>query len=480
MLFNSFEFLLFFPVVLILYYLIPHKYRWLFLLVSSYYFYMAHTPELALLLLTSTVVDYCCGLYMERARPIQKKMLLSLSILVNIGILIAFKYLAFFVSAFEDLFSFFDLSLTEKRKTTGYNFDNILLPVGISFYTFQTLSYTIDMYRGKIKAERHLGKFALYVSFFPQLVAGPIERANRLLPQLKKRIMPNVENIKTGIIYMAWGFFLKLVVSDRIGIYVDQVFMDSEQHKGLPAVLGAVLFGYQIYYDFSAYTAIAIGAAKTMGIRLIHNFNRPFFSTSIAQFWARWHISLTHWIRDYVYSPLRGKYKNRRAFAILVVFFVIGLWHGANWTFIVWGLLNGVFLTIEVATAKSRKRVFRKIGLNRGLINVMAWIIVKFLMIFSLVFFRSPSLADAKAFLYNALKVQNFHINILGSYFELFLIFFFITGVQLVHFYKGNNRIHEIFYSRPVWGQVALCTVFAICIVLFSLNKQNSFIYFQF
>lgn len=480
MLFNSFEFLLFFPVVLVLYYLIPHKYRWLFLLLSSYYFYMAHTPELVLLLITSTVVDYFCGLQMERAGPVRKKLLLSLSVLVNIGILIAFKYLAFFISAFEDLFSFFDLSLTEKRKTTGYNFDNILLPVGISFYTFQTLSYTIDMYRGKIKAERHLGKFALYVSFFPQLVAGPIERANRLLPQLKKHIVPNVENIKTGIIYMAWGFFLKLVVSDRIGIYVDQVFIDPEQHRGLPALLGAVLFGYQIYYDFSAYTAIAIGAAKTMGVELIHNFNRPFFSTSIAQFWARWHISLTQWIRDYLYKPLRGKNKSRRALSILAVFFVIGLWHGANWTFIVWGLLNGVFLTIEVVTAKSRKRIFRSIGLNKNVINILAWITVKFLMISSLIFFRSPSIADTKIFIYNMLKLQNLHINILGSYFELFLIFFFIIGVQLVHFHKGNNGIHEIFNARPVWGQVALCALFTVLIVLFSLNKQNSFIYFQF
>ncbi len=478
MLFNSFEFLLFFPVVLLLYYMVPHRFRWALLLIGSYYFYMAHTPELAILLLISTMVDFWCGLKMAKAKGTPRKLLLTLSILVNIGILISFKYLGFFTSVFQDILSFFDVHTTTGDSVGGYNFNEILLPVGISFYTFQTLSYTIDVYRGKMEPETHLGKFALYVSFFPQLVAGPIERARRLLPQLKKKVEPSVENIKEGVIYMAWGFFLKLVVADRIGMYVDLVYADPELYRGLPLVLGSTLFGYQIYYDFSAYTAIAIGAAKTMGITLIHNFNRPFFSTSMASFWGRWHISFTQWIRDYLYKPLK-QYKSTRVFSVLLIFFIIGLWHGANWTFVIWGLLNGIFLILEFVTAKQRKRLLGKLKISKAFKNVMAWIIIKGLLIFSLIFFRSPTLSDSRRIFSNMFS-KNFDINIFESYFELFLMLGLLAGVQVIHYFKGNNRIHELFCNRSVVGQILLCILFGIVIVLFSLNKQNSFIYFQF
>ncbi|MGB5693501.1 MAG: MBOAT family O-acyltransferase, partial [Flavobacteriaceae bacterium] len=365
MIFNSFEFIFFFPIVVVGYFLLSYKYRWLWLLLASYYFYMAHEPELVILLLISTVVDYYCGLRMGSVGARNKKWYLVLSIVVNIGILITFKYLAFFTASIEQLFNFFGITVSDKENYGSYTMDRIILPVGISFYTFQTLSYTIDVYRGKISPEKHFGKFALYVAFFPQLVAGPIERAGRLLPQLKAKLKPHVPSIKKGLIYMAWGFFLKVVVADRLGIYVDVAYSDPEQYHGLPLLIAALFFGCQIYYDFSAYTAIAIGAAKVFGINLIHNFDRPFFSTSAREFWNRWHISFMQWLRDYVYTPLGGSITKKILVIrnVIIVFFIVGLWHGANWTFVIWGLLNGALLMLEVVTEKKRKRWFRMLRL---------------------------------------------------------------------------------------------------------------------
>lgn len=481
MLFNSFEFLLFFPLVLILYYVLPHKNRWFFLLVSSYYFYASSEPYLIILLLISTLVDYYCGLKIgELDDGKKKKAYLWLSILVNVGILVTFKYLFFFVDSMNGLLEHFGVEVSSSEQIQSYRIDQILLPVGISFYTFQTMSYTIEVYRGNMQPEKHLGRFALFVAFFPQLVAGPIEKATRLLPQFKKHIVPDIQQIKRGLTIMAWGFFLKVVVADRLGVYVDAVYADSDGNKGLPSLLAAFFFVFQIYFDFAAYTYIAIGAAKTMGINLINNFNRPLFSQNISQFWQRWHISLTQWIRDYLYRPLRRNGKINRGLSVIIVFFVMGLWHGANWTFVVWGLINALFLIVEVATNPFRKRIFDWLRIPAKVRAVLGWGTSFTLMLVSLIFFRSPTLTDALNYIQNLLVLPNLHVNILNNYFELFLSFVLIFGVQLVHYFKGNNKIYELVESKPTWLRWSMYASYIVLMVLLGINRQESFIYFQF
>lgn len=481
MLFNSFEFLLFFPLVLVLYYVLPHRYRWLFLLISSYYFYAYSEPYLIVLLFISTLVDYYCGLAIGSAdNQRSKNLYLWTSILVNIGILICFKYLFFFLDSFNGLLEQFGMEIPEAEKIHGYSIDQILLPVGISFYTFQTMSYTIDVYRGNAIPEKHLGRFALFVAFFPQLVAGPIERASRLLPQFYKIALPNVEQIKRGLIFMAWGFFIKIVVADRLGIYVDTAYGDIEGNRGLPLILAAFFFVFQIYFDFAAYTYIAIGAARCMGITLINNFNRPMFAQSISQFWQRWHISLTQWIRDYLYRPLRRNANLNRFLAVLIVFFVMGLWHGANWTFVVWGILNALFLIVEVTTYPLRKRIFEFLGVGPRLRGLLGWGAAFSFMILSLIFFRAPSIGDAITYYQNLFVIPNLHFNILNNYFELVLSFLLIIGVQLVHYIKGNNKIYELVEGKTFWARWSIYLIYMVIILLFGLNSQQSFIYFQF
>lgn len=481
MLFNSFEFLLFFPLVLILYYIVPHRFRWLFLLVASYYFYAFSEPYLIVLLFISTIVDYYCGLKLGSVENRKsRKVYLWTSILVNVGILICFKYLFFFLDSFNGLLVQFGMELPAAEKIHGYSIDQILLPVGISFYTFQTMSYTLDVYRGTIRPERHFGRFALFVAFFPQLVAGPIERASRLLPQFKMIALPDVGQIKRGLIFMAWGFFMKIVVADRLGMYVDTVYADIEGNKGLPLLLAAFFFVFQIYFDFAAYTYIAIGAARTMGITLINNFNRPLFSQSISQFWQRWHISLTHWIRDYLYRPLRKNANMGRAWAVLIVFFVMGLWHGANWTFVVWGMINALFLIVEVTTYPLRKRIFDFLGMGTRLRGLLGWGAAFSFMLLSLILFRAPNIGEAVLYYQNLFVLPNLHFNILNNYFELFLGFVLIFGVQWVHYYKGNNKIYELVESRPVWTRWSIYVAYLILILLFGVNSQQRFIYFQF
>ena len=481
MFFNSFEFLLFLPVMVIGYYTLPFKYRWFWLLLGSYYFYMAHEPELVILLLVSTVVDYLCGLQIAKATSYKrKKVYLIISIFTNVGILVVFKYLSFITTTIESALRFFHLHGTNTSDSQSYDFNQILLPIGISFYTFQTLSYTIDVYRGKVVPEKHLGKFALYVAFFPQLVAGPIERAQRLLPQLKKKVLPHPENLKKGLIMIAWGFFLKIVVADRLGVYVDEAYSDPENHHGLPLLLSAFFFGFQIYYDFSAYTSIALGTAKTMGIDLMQNFNRPFFSTSSTQFWKRWHISLMRWMLDYLYQPLVKKAHLSRLTAVMIVFFINGLWHGANWTFVIWSILNALLLVVEVATNKLRKKVIKVLRLPKLVVNSIGWAIVMGYLMTSLIFFRAPSFEEAIIYLTQMVKISNLHINILGNYLELVLCFIFIFFAQTVHFYKGNNRIHELLNQRPRYFRWTIYVGYVLIIAFFAINRQNTFIYFQF
>ena len=389
--FNSLEFLIFLPIVLAGYWILPFKARWVWLLGASYYFYMSWNAELFFLILTTTVVSYLAALGIEK-KPAAKKPLLILTLLVCLGILVYFKYTGFLVNSFYGLWNYFT---GESRRFTL----DILLPVGISFYTFQTLSYVIDVYRGDFPAERHFGYYALFVSYFPQLVAGPIESAGNLLPQLKKRHYLNEADVMAGLRILLIGFFRKCVVADFCGIYVNRIFADLPEMNGLTILLGGALFCIQMYCDFAGYSEIATGAARMMGIRLMRNFNQPYLSTSYAEFFRRWHISLNRWFTSYVYIPLGGSRcgKLRRMFNSTLVFFLCGLWHGASWTYVLWGLYAAFFVAIEGVLRKPFFSFCQKAGidLENSFVKLVRRSYMFLIFIPAAILFRSATVADA-------------------------------------------------------------------------------------
>lgn len=354
--FIGIKYLAFFTVVVALFFALPYRFRWIFLLVTSYMFYMIWDPKYALILLAVTVIVYVTALLMHNKSQRIKKILVALSVVSNLSILFAFKYYNFFSDSLKDLFAFLG---------TNYNAPimTLILPVGISFYTFQAIGYTIDVYRGTREPERHFGMFALYVSFFPVILSGPIERSTHLLPQLYKKIEFDYMRVTNGLMLMAWGFFQKIVIADRISVYANLVYNNLPMVKGLPLVAATYFFLFQIFCDFSGYTDIAIGTAQVMGYELLPNFRRPFFANSIGELWRRWHMSLISWIRDYLYIPLGGSRvpKYRYYFNILLVFTMSGLWHGASWPFVMWGFINGFFIGASRVTARVREFVREKI-----------------------------------------------------------------------------------------------------------------------
>lgn len=387
MLFNSLEFIIFFPVVLVLYFALNRNWRWLLLLAGSYYFYMSWKPVYALLLLGSTTIDFWAGLQMSKFKTKRERLpYLILSCCSNLGILFYFKY-----------FNFFSLNIHEAATLLGAPFPPVthyvLLPLGISFYTFQTLSYSIDLYNGSIKPERNFGYFALYVSFFPQLIAGPIERSSHLIPQLKKGANLKLQDIRYGLNKIVLGFFKKLVIADNVGVFVDYVFIDLSVSNGMQVFVALIFFGVQIFCDFSGYTDIAIGSARLLGINLIENFNRPYWVKSFRDFWSRWHMSLTQWIFIYMQYPLLGNNpSNQKRFWInVLVLATIGFWHGPNWTFILFGVYHGVIMGIQghIEIMRSIPRIQNKIYRNA---LVPLWNMV--LICLSTLFFRAQSLDD--------------------------------------------------------------------------------------
>lgn len=341
MLFNSYSFLIFFPIVILIYWIIPLRFRYIWLLAASYYFYMCWNAKYALLLLACTVITYLSGIFIykiknsgkaEARRIIYMKLCVAFSFIINLGVLAWFKYFDFFVENLQKVFAHIGITLSSPT------FD-IILPVGISFYTFQALSYTMDVYRGEIYAEKNFLKYALFVSFFPQLVAGPIERSKNLLKQVAVPHRFDYEKCREGFLLMMWGFFMKLVIADRAAIVVNTVYNNYEQYPGLYLVIATILFAFQIYCDFGGYSTIAMGAAKMLGFELMENFNCPYFSKSVSEFWRRWHISLSSWFKDYLYIPLGGnrKGKIRKYINLMIVFLTSGLWHGAQWSYVTWG-----------------------------------------------------------------------------------------------------------------------------------------------
>lgn len=498
MLFNSFQFLIFFPVVLIVYYIVPDRAKHLWLLITSYYFYMCWNAKYALLILASTIITYISGLLIEKIKSLEcpdkrrknlKQWVVAGSFAMNLGILFYFKYINFTFNIIEKAFEKIQIQWDAPVV-------NIILPVGISFYTFQALSYTMDVYRDEIYAEKNFFKYALFVSFFPQLVAGPIERSKNLLRQLAVPQKFDFVRARDGFLLMLWGYFLKIVLADRIAIFVDTVYGDYHTFTGWYIVIATMLFAIQIYCDFSGYSVIAMGAAEILGIDLMENFDAPYLSISVADFWRRWHISLTSWFKDYLYIPLGGsrKGKFRKYFNKFIVFFVSGIWHGASFSFIVWGGLNGIYQIIGEILQPVRDRMVSVLHLNRNSIGhkAMKGFVTFILIDFSWIFFRANGYYESLAIIKSMFSYKNPWILMDGSLytcgldsknFGLMVIAILILLFADIFKRKGI-KIREIIASQDYWCRY-LIMIFSICFILIfgiwgSSYDAEGFIYFQF
>lgn len=474
MLFNSVEFWLFFAVTLVIHALLPHRYRWALLLVASYVFYMWWNAGYAVLIALSTVVDYAAGRAIHSASTTRaKKLALWASLVSNIGMLFTFKYWGFFHESMAAILLPFGVSYEVPSL-------DVLLPVGISFYTFQTLSYTIDIYRGTLTPERHLGKFALFVSFFPQLVAGPIERARHLLPQIStpKRFDP--EALIQGLQLAAWGLFKKVVIADRLALYVDPVYDHPDAYSGPTLLLATYAFAFQIYCDFSGYSDIAIGTARALGFDLMVNFERPYFASSIRDFWRRWHISLSAWLRDYLYIPLGGNrgsawftYRN-----LMLTMLLGGLWHGASWNFVIWGGLQGGMLSVSRMTLDARDRLSERVGVPRWLRDAVRVILTFHLVCLSWVFFRSSTLDDAMVVLGGVIRPWSALFVDVPTFAHGALGVTVLVAVEVAQSRYGSLR--RVVESWPRPARWLLLYGLLLSIVIFGVESESQFIYFQF
>jgi D-alanyl-lipoteichoic acid acyltransferase DltB (MBOAT superfamily) len=427
---------------------------------------MVWRPIYALLIVVSTLVDYLAAIQMSKTeRGGVRRLYLFSSLLANLGILFIFKYLGFFIDTINAF--------------TANNYDVIylLLPMGISFYTFQTLSYTIDVYRKQREPEYHLGYFALYVTFFPQLVAGPIERSDRLIPQLRKEQAFDYVRIVEGLQRMVWGFFKKVVIADNLAVAVNHVYGNVEEMSGLTLFIATGFFAYQIYCDFSGYSDIAIGSAKILGIDLMENFKRPYFSTSINEFWSRWHISLSTWFRDYVYIPLGGSKKGsvRTYVNVLLVFLISGLWHGASWMFVIWGVIHGLYQLYEKATYNIRAQLWKYSGLEGTWIQWgVKWIVTMGVVLLSWVFFRAQNLDDALLIINHIGTINMISINSLISA----IASTYINALRLIILVFSVILSESIEYKKS-YG-INKMTIMIWLIIIFGAHGESEFIYFQF
>lgn len=488
MLFNSVEYLFFLPAVMLLYFLSPYKFKWIVLLAASYFFYASWKPAYLLLIIISTLVDYLAGLFMGKYACKRHRLnILLISLFTNLGLLFIFKY-----------YNFFSVSLEYILTGVGIHADlpafKLLLPVGISFYTFQTLSYSIDVYKGAITPERHLGYFALYVSFFPQLVAGPIERSQSLLPQLRQNHSFSYESAANGLKLIFWGLFKKIVIADRLAVIVDHVYSNPHSYSGFALAAGTICFAFQIYCDFSGYSDIAIGSARILGIKLMTNFRRPYFAQSISQFWHRWHISLSSWFRDYLYIPLGGNrvVKWRWYYNLFLTFVLSGLWHGAEWTYILWGALHGFYLIAEIWLSSLGRRLAKIIKLDRlSWLKTLAAILLTFLLVnIGWIFFRADNISDAlyivrtifsAEYSINAISIVLFELGV--SEIDLIVILCSLGFMEAVHImqeygYGLKDLNRESVYVR--WSVYVIVLFIIILWGVYDVAEQSQFIYFQF
>lgn len=473
MLFNSIEFLIFFPVVTTLFFLLPHKFRWSLLLTASCFFYMFFKPEYILILAFTIVIDYFAGIMLENEQSKRKKKIfLIVSLVANIGVLAVFKY-----------YNFLNDNLTGLLTVFGYDnpvpYLKILLPIGLSFHTFQAMSYTIEVYRGNQKAERHFGIYSLYVMFYPQLVAGPIERPQNILHQFHEKKYFTYDNAVIGLNLIAYGLFKKIVIADRLAVYVNRVYGDVENASSWSVLAAVVFFSFQIYCDFSGYSDIARGTAKFMGYDLMVNFNRPYLAQSVSEFWTRWHISLSTWFRDYLYIPLGGNRVSKAAWYrnIMIVFLVSGLWHGANWTFIIWGALHGLFILGAGFTSKWRNAVADGIGLTKVpfLNRILNQLTVFALVSFAWIYFRAENFSHANAIIS---KIFNFNLSFNIIQFtagtgplNMFLSFLLILVLFLTYYIPKTLELKK---------SLSFLMVTFFFIIILGKDVAAEFIYFQF
>ncbi len=492
MLFNSLHFVFFFPIVVALYFATPHRWRWALLLAASYYFYGSWRLAYLVLLIACTVLDWAVALRMADAPTTERRRAwLMVSLVSNLGMLGYFKYAGFITESLQAILSPMGASVPEHAAL------HPLLPVGISFYTFQTLAYSLDVYWRNIPAERHLGRFALYVSFFPQLVAGPIERADRLLPQFTIIHRLDGARIVSGLTRMGWGFFQKLVIADRLAPWVNEAFTSQQPQTAATVLIAAYLFYFQIYTDFAGYTDIAIGSARIMGYDLMENFNRAYLATSMSDLWRRWHISLMTWFRDYLMAPLSagGSGPLRRMRNIMIVFLVSGLWHGAAWTFVAWGLVNGLALIIGVSTRGVRDRMWaawasalsaRTPAAGRYLLVARRWLARLFIANFlalGLIFFRAPTFGRAMEMLGTIFGQPHTLLSFGALRFppwELALAVAAIITFLVVDGMGQHFRWPERLAAQPRWVQWSLAYVVMLAVLMFGQFQIVEFYYFRF
>lgn len=500
MTFQSFKFLVFFPIVVAVYFAIPFRYRRVFLLIVSYYFYMCFKPEYVVILLASTLIDYYLGLQISKCQEqIKRKKLLVLGIIHNIGLLACLKYLNFFNESLQFILNQFNIFY----ESAAFE---ILLPVGISYYVLKKLSYLIDVYREPRDVEKKIITFALYVSFFPEIMAGPIDRAKKLIPQFYKKNEFDYKRVTDGLKLMAWGFFKKLVIADRLALFVDKVYNNPTQHEGLSLVMATIYFSFQVYCDFAGYSDIAIGAARVMGFDLMENFERPYFSTSIVEFWKRWHISLSIWLRDYLFLPIA--YSTSRAIksprlmgvkaeswsyilGSLVTMFLCGLWHGSQWTYILWGLFHGFYLVFSFITRKIRGKVRKKLKIKKNAFVLKLFrITVTFsLVTFAWIFFRANSIPDAVyiishlfsgwAVLFNFSALQQaLTFGLLKK--ELAVAAVSVLFMLFVHIARKNDSLEHLISKQKTVLRWSIYLVILLWILVFGESGGENFIYFQF
>jgi len=493
MLFNSFDFLLFFPVTLFIYFVLPQKIRWIWLLVCSAYFYMCWKAKYILLIgfsigitwIGSMIMDYCRNSDMpeEKEKRISRITLYTV-LFLNLSILFVFKYYNFFI---ENITAVSGVQLPLLR---------FALPVGISFYTFQALGYSIDVYRGTIQVERNPFRYALFVMFFPQLVAGPIERASNLLPQLQKPTRFDIDNLQKGLLIMGWGMFMKIVIADRLSIFVDSVYNSSAQADGAILLFATVLFALQVYCDFASYSVIALGVAKTLGFTLMRNFNFPYSSKSLAEFWDRWHISLSKWFEDYIYQPFVWGAKDKQKatyWGFVLVFIVSGFWHGAKWTYVLWGIIHAVYRVVGALTRKKRRKLYKNIGLtkNEKLYNLGRMATTFVLVDFTYIFFRADTVTQAFGIIRSILFNSNFSVLFTDTLFtygldwqDMAVAAVSLAVLWIVDLLQSKYDLSDKILNANIVIKWTICIALTMGILIFGVYgpqyDATPFIYFQF
>ena len=487
MLFNSIDFLVFFPVVTGIFFVIPKKMRCVWLLISSYYFYMSWNPKYAVLIIASTIITFISGIFIEKANTkAGKQFVVTASLVSNLAILAVFKYANFALQTWSAIANHFGIEVIDR------NLD-LLLPVGISFYTFQALSYTIDVYRENVKAEKNILRYALFVSFFPQLVAGPIERTGNLLRQIQKIKeikLWNFERIRDGLLLMFWGLFQKLVIADRASLLVKEVYNNYQNYGFLELLIASILFAFQIYCDFGGYSNIARGAAQVMGFSLMKNFRQPYLATSIKDFWRRWHISLTSWFTDYLYIPLGGNRKGAlcKYFNILIVFTVSGLWHGASWHFVAWGFVHAVYQILEDLSIKIKEKAGKSGCHELSFSQRLGKRITTFLLVdIAWIFFAADNLHHVYYIfqqMFSTFQTTSIYGIGLdrGNWFVLCAGIIVLMIVDAIH--EKGREIFSLVNQQAIWFRWTLYLGLIWCIIMFGIYgvdyDAGQFIYFQF